>query len=459
MPRRGFRVIAILVVALSAWVLSAKGWFDRPGDFASPPNGAFAAAPASPASSPSSALCGDDLLPPVTTAVGADGRWRRTAAKVVLTATDKGSGVAATWFQVDEGPWTAGTTVVVPASKDHTSDGEHTIAFYSVDNCRNAESARTVVVRIDTRPPRLRWVDLAPAKVRRLQTVRCRLTVCEANGPVRVALQVKTQYGRLVLRRAGVVREPGSWSVAFAPRTAGGDVLLPGVYRVRATATDAAGNVRVSGTRSFRVFGPASTRVWRRVDGVGRRVALTFDDGDVGAWKAILATLKAGRAHATFFVLGPFVSGSPHLARRTLAEGHAIGSHGYTHALMTRESAAEVCGELERSSRPWWAAARATPMPYLRPPYGIYDRRTLAVARSAGFARIVLWDVDPEDWRSPGAGVIAQRVLRNVRPGSIVLLHLRPQTAAALPAILRGLRARGYKVVSLPELFRAAGYQ
>jgi peptidoglycan/xylan/chitin deacetylase (PgdA/CDA1 family) len=54
--------------------------------------------------------------------------------------------------------------------------------------------------------------------------------------------------------------------------------------------------------------------------------------------------------------------------------------------------------------------------------------------------------------------VIAQRVLSNVRPGSIVVMHLKPQTAAALPAILRGLKARGYEAVSLPELFRAAGH-
>jgi peptidoglycan/xylan/chitin deacetylase (PgdA/CDA1 family) len=70
-----------------------------------------------------------------------------------------------------------------------------------------------------------------------------------------------------------------------------------------------------------------------------------------------------------------------------------------------------------------------------------------------------MWDVDPQDWREPGASVIASRVLSHVRPGSIVVMHLRPQTAAALPAILRGLRARGYKAVSLPELFRAAGYR
>jgi len=71
---------------------------------------------------------------------------------------------------------------------------------------------------------------------------------------------------------------------------------------------------------------------------------------------------------------------------------------------------------------------------------------------------VILWDVDPQDWASPGSSAIASRVLSSVRPGSIVLLHLRAQTAAALPTILRGLRARGYQVVTVPKLFRAAGY-
>jgi peptidoglycan/xylan/chitin deacetylase (PgdA/CDA1 family) len=94
----------------------------------------------------------------------------------------------------------------------------------------------------------------------------------------------------------------------------------------------------------------------------------------------------------------------------------------------------------------------------MRLPYGGYNSQTLAAAGPAGFTCVILWDVDPQDWASPGSGVIAQRVLSNVRPGSIVAMHLKPQTAAALPAILRRLKARGYEAVSLPELFRAAGH-
>jgi peptidoglycan/xylan/chitin deacetylase (PgdA/CDA1 family) len=125
---------------------------------------------------------------------------------------------------------------------------------------------------------------------------------------------------------------------------------------------------------------------------------------------------------------------------------------------MTAQSGGEVRQELMRSETPWWNAAQGTPVPYGRPPYGAYNSSTVAAFGGVGFTRVIMWDVDPQDWRNPGASVIAARVLSHVRSGSIVCMHLRPQTAAALPAILRGLRARGYKAVSLPELFRAAGY-
>ena len=59
---------------------------------------------------------------------------------------------------------------------------------------------------------------------------------------------------------------------------------MPGLYRVGLTLTDQAGNVTVTGTRAFRDYRPAPARVWRRVGGAGRRVALTFDDGGAGPW-------------------------------------------------------------------------------------------------------------------------------------------------------------------------------
>jgi peptidoglycan/xylan/chitin deacetylase (PgdA/CDA1 family) len=92
----------------------------------------------------------------------------------------------------------------------------------------------------------------------------------------------------------------------------------------------------------------------------------------------------------------------------------------------------------------------------MRPPYGAKDAAVLSAAGASGFEHVMLWDVDPQDWRHIGSAEIAERVLSHVHPGAIVCMHTLPTTAAALPQILSGLRAMGYRAVSLPELFAAA---
>ena len=67
---------------------------------------------------------------------------------------------------------------------------------------------------------------------------------------------------------------------------------------------------------------------------------------------------------------------------------------------------------------------------------------------------MILWDVDPRDWTQPGSSAIESRILSAVRPGSIVLMHPLPQTAAQLPSLIQALRGRGYILMTLPELAR-----
>jgi len=392
-------------------------------------------------------------------ATGSDDRWHRAGVIVQLSATDPDAGVAATFFKVDDGAWTAGTRIEVRAPKNHANDGAHVISFYSVDNAQNAEPEKSVTVKIDTAPPRFQWRDVNPGVIDSVRAVRFRFTVHDIGGPLRVSWRATDQYGVLAASKRGLEREPGAREIEVTTRYKNHVAFMPGLYRVGLTLTDQAGNVTVTATRAFRDYRPAPAKAWRTVSGAGRRVALTFDDGGAGPWASILNTLKAYHAHATFFPLGPYAQASPSLMRRTVAEGNACGSHGWTHTEMTRQSYSAVRGEWVRSEAPWWSGAGLTPVPYCRPPYGSYDSTTLAAAGSSGFTRVILWDVDPQDWSEPGSGVIAQRVLSHVHPGAIVVMHLRGQTAAALPTILSGLRARGYKAVSLPELFRAAGYR
>lgn len=442
-------------------IVAAAAVFALPGMYAL--SSSASAAPAAPDPSPSASVSPspspDDADAPVTIATGADERWHRGDVVVHLSATDLVSGIAYTLFKVDDGAWTKGTRIEVPAPRNHANDGAHSIRFYSVDNAQNAEQEQSVTVKIDTTPPDFEWRGVSPGVIDRVQAVHFRFIVRDGGGPLRLSWRATDQYGSFAARKGGLERAPGTREIEVTPRYKNRQAFMPGLYRVGLTLTDQAGNVTVTGTRAFRTYRPAPAKVWRRVSGAGRRVALTFDDGGAGPWSSMLSTLKRYHAHATFFPLGPYLASSPSLMRRTIAEGHAVGSHGWTHTVMSRQSYSAVRREWTRSEAPWWSAAGATPVPYCRPPYGDYNGSTLAASASVGFTRVILWDVDPRDWSAPGAGVIAQRVLSHVRPGSIVVMHLRGQTAAALPAILRGLRARGYKAVSLPELFRAAGYR
>ena len=453
-----FALLGVSTVATNAAASPATPAADTP--LAQPGTGAGAEAvplASSPDVSPSPSP--GDADAPVTIATGVDDRWQRTDVIVHLSATDRVSGVAYTLFKVDDGAWTKGERIEVRALKNHANDGAHTIRFYSVDNAQNVEQEKSVTVKIDTTPPRFGWRGVSPGVIDHVRAVRFRFIIRDIGGPIRLSWRATDQYGTFAARKGGLEREPGWREIEVVPRYKNHEAFMPGLYRVGFTLTDQAGNMTVTGTRAFRNYRPAPAKVWRRVSGAGRRVALTFDDGGAGPWASMLSTLKAYHAHATFFPLGPYAAASPSLMRRTLAEGHAVGSHGWTHTAMTRQTYSDVRREWIRSEAPWWNAAGATPAPYCRPPYGDYNGTTVAASGSVGFTRVIRWDVDPRDWSEPGSGVIAQRVLSAVHPGAIVVMHLRGQTAAALPMILRGLRARGYKAVSLPELFRAAGYR
>jgi peptidoglycan-N-acetylglucosamine deacetylase len=102
----------------------------------------------------------------------------------------------------------------------------------------------------------------------------------------------------------------------------------------------------------------------------------------------------------------------------------------------------------------WGDVAGTDPAPLFRPPYGELDPTGHAAAEEAGFPDIVLWDVDPEDWKEPGSRVIVDRVLSSVAAGSIVELHATAQTAEAVPHVVAGIRSFGLHPVSLPGLLR-----
>jgi peptidoglycan/xylan/chitin deacetylase (PgdA/CDA1 family) len=182
-------------------------------------------------------------------------------------------------------------------------------------------------------------------------------------------------------------------------------------------------------------------------------VAIGFDDGPAADTSAFVSMLERNRVHATFFMIGEQVTSvyGPTL-RRELRAGDALGDHTFTHPDLTTSD--DVEGQLQDTLEAIRAQTGYTPCVF-RPPYGDYDTSILRTARSLGLAT-VLWNVDPSDWALPGTAAIEQRVLAQVRPGSIVISHdgggPRGQTLAAYPEIIASLRSRGYSFETIPQL-------
>jgi peptidoglycan/xylan/chitin deacetylase (PgdA/CDA1 family) len=183
--------------------------------------------------------------------------------------------------------------------------------------------------------------------------------------------------------------------------------------------------------------------------GLGRRVALTFDDGpSPGVTETVLDELKKRDMKATFFMIGRRVTEAPELARRVLAEGHEVANHTFTHPTLSALSDEKVAAELDRCQEAIADAIQVEPV-WFRPPYGAFRKNQGRLALERGLG-VLLWSVDPRDWARPGVGRIAQTVLNNTQPGSIVLMHdLHRQTAEAVPQIFDGLIERGFEFTTI----------
>lgn len=187
-------------------------------------------------------------------------------------------------------------------------------------------------------------------------------------------------------------------------------------------------------------------------------IALTFDDGpDPQNTPFMLEVLDRYQAKATFFVVGEWVDKHPDLVRDAAARGHQIASHSYTHRNIAGKSGDQVRQELQQTEDAVFRAAGVRPNCF-RPPYGTLNSRMLQVLAAKEYA-VVLWSLDSLDWKLGSAAQIASLVVREAKPGDIVLMHdgggPRPRTIKALDTILRQLSAAGFRFVTLDELFRA----
>ncbi|HXJ94053.1 MAG TPA: polysaccharide deacetylase family protein [Terriglobia bacterium] len=204
------------------------------------------------------------------------------------------------------------------------------------------------------------------------------------------------------------------------------------------------------------VLGPALVRGPRS----SPAVALTFDDGPAEPFtNQILDILRQYRATATFFCCGKNVERLPDVARRIQAEGHTLGNHTYSHPLLYLKGRRVIRTEIDRTQEAIERATGGAPIVF-RPPYGV-RWFGLFPALSARRLTDVQWSDTGYDWitrHSPAD--IARKTLAKLRAGGVILLHdgREPRaphevdasaTVAALPAILEGVRAAGFNLVSV----------
>jgi len=190
---------------------------------------------------------------------------------------------------------------------------------------------------------------------------------------------------------------------------------------------------------------------WVHVD--GPFIAVTFDDGpSAKLTPKLLDLLAAHHIKATFFVIGENVAENSEIVAREAREGHEVANHTWSHANLTKISDEGIRGQVRRTDDAIRNATGNRPT-LMRPPYGsISARQKKWINQEFGY-KIVLWDVDPLDWRRPGPSVVCNRIVRNTRPGSIVLAHdIHPGTIEAMPCVLNQLQAKGFKFVTVSEL-------
>ncbi len=232
------------------------------------------------------------------------------------------------------------------------------------------------------------------------------------------------------------------------------EVRTPGSPGMRRVTMGLASGAEVS---SKIVSLPVDAVIERMRPAAGTKVvALTFDDGPwPGQTDRILDVLRTKQVRATFFMLGVRAKSQPEIARRVADEGHLVGNHSVGHRSLARSKAKEARRQIERG-RELLEKYTGVDTPWLRPPYGEMDKGAWRVVR-ASKSRVVMWNVDSHDWEKRGVSKIVKVVVKNTKPGAIVLMHDgggdRRQTVKALPIIIDKLRAKGYKFVTIDEMY------
>ncbi|WP_303859666.1 polysaccharide deacetylase family sporulation protein PdaB [Alkalibaculum bacchi] len=194
------------------------------------------------------------------------------------------------------------------------------------------------------------------------------------------------------------------------------------------------------------------------VDKEDKTIAISFD----AAWgdeftQEILDILKKEDIKTTFFLVGMWVDKYPEQVQAIADAGHEIGNHSSSHPDMTKLDKNKMKEELNSTNEKIGKYKELDTFLF-RPPFGAYNNDLIKTVEELG-GYTIQWDVDSLDWKNEGAEQIVNRVVSNVKPGSIVLFHNNAEyTTQALPTIIKELKDQGYTIVPISELIYKENY-
>jgi polysaccharide deacetylase family sporulation protein PdaB len=182
--------------------------------------------------------------------------------------------------------------------------------------------------------------------------------------------------------------------------------------------------------------------------------ALTFDI----SWgeevpKPILDILEKEGVRCTFFLSGPWVVKHPELAKRIAEDGHEVGSHGWRHENYSAFPDEVIKDEITQAHKALVETTGQNPN-LIRTPNGDWDERVVKAISEAGY-QTIQWSIDSLDWKNIGPQASTERVLDRIEPGAIILMHASDsaeQTPTSLLNIIKGLKDKNYKLVTVSEL-------
>ena len=215
------------------------------------------------------------------------------------------------------------------------------------------------------------------------------------------------------------------------------------------TVMDAALSCIEAGISAAKIIAGEGMQRLVREDQDRPQIALTFDDGpDEKYTEKLLDGLKERGIKASFFLLGKSIEGNEHIVKRMHREGHLIGNHTYNHVQLDKISETRAREEILKTNNRIYEITGEYPV-YMRPPYGAWKKDTEFCVEMIP----VFWTIDTLDWKTQNVQDVLQRARKNIKNGSVILMHDEYETTVeAALALVDEFTEQGWEFVTVDRL-------